>query len=63
MSIKEEVIAFIQELPEDSTVEDIMYKLYVRAKIEEGIKQLEEGQGLTHHEAITQINRWLLTTK
>lgn len=59
MSIKGEVIKLIQELPEDATMEDILYKLYVRAKIEEGLNELNEGQGIPHNEALEKISKWL----
>lgn len=59
MSIKGEVIKLIEELPEDATMEDILYKLYVRAKIEEGINELNEGQGIPHNEAMEKISKWL----
>jgi predicted transcriptional regulator len=59
MSIKGEVIKLIQELPENVTLEDILYKLYVRAKIEEGLKEIEDGKGIAHEEAMERIAKWL----
>ncbi|MFD0698020.1 hypothetical protein ACFQZT_28500 [Paenibacillus sp. GCM10027628] len=59
MSIKGEVIKLIQELPEDVTMEDILYKLYVRARIEEGLKEVNLGQGIPHDEAMEKISKWL----
>lgn len=59
MSVKEEVIKIIQELPENVTIEDIMNKLYVRAKIEAGLKELDEGKGIPHEEAMEKISEWL----
>lgn len=59
MSSKHDVIKFVQELPEDVTMEDILYKLYVRARIEEGIKELDEGKGISHEDAMERISEWL----
>ncbi|MCY9667493.1 hypothetical protein M5X11_21655 [Paenibacillus alginolyticus] len=59
MSIKGEVIKLIQELPDNATIEDILYKLYVRARIEEGVRELDEGRGIKHEEAMERINKWL----
>jgi predicted transcriptional regulator len=59
MSVKGEVIKLIQELPENVTLEDILYKLYVRAKIEEGLKEIEDGKGIPHEEAMERISKWL----
>jgi predicted transcriptional regulator len=55
MSIKEEVIRLIQDLPDNATIDDIMYKLYVRTKIEAGLKELDEGKGIPHNEAMERI--------
>jgi hypothetical protein len=59
MSIKGEVIKLIEELPDNVTIEDILYKLYVRARIEEGIKELDQGEGLSHDQAMERISKWL----
>ncbi len=41
MSTKEEVIKSIMDLPENATIEDILRKLYLRLKINEGIQDLD----------------------
>ena len=58
MSTKEAVIELIRMMPDDTTVSDIMAELYVRRKIEEGLKQLDEGQGVVHEEAKKRLSRW-----
>ena len=40
----------ISRLPEEVTWEDIMYRLYAKRKIEEGIKAAEEGRTVSHDE-------------
>lgn len=59
MSVKDEVIKLIQDLPDTVTVEDILYKLYARAKIEEGINELDAGKGISHADAMEKIKKWL----
>lgn len=59
MSVKAEIIKLIQELPENATLEDILYKIHVKAKIEEGLKEIEEGKGIPHEEAMERISKWL----
>lgn len=59
MSVKDEVIKLIQDLPDTVTVEDILYKLYARAKIEEGINELDDGKGISHADAMERIKKWL----
>jgi len=49
---KEEALQLISRLPEEVTWEDIMYRLYVKRKIDEGINAAEEGRTVTHDEVI-----------
>jgi predicted transcriptional regulator len=44
MSIKEEAKRVIDTLPEDSSWEDVMHKIYVRQSIEAGLRDIEEGR-------------------
>ena len=50
MSTKEAVIEMIRRMPEDVTVPDIIAELYVRQKIDEGLRQLDACQGIDHEE-------------
>jgi hypothetical protein len=43
-SIKEEAKKLIDQLPENSTWEDLMHEIYVRQTIEAGIKDSEQGK-------------------
>jgi len=58
-TIKESVISPVQNLPDGSTPDDIMERLYVRQKILKGQKQLETGQFYTHEEAKEILKEWL----
>lgn len=49
-SAKEEVMELLKEIPDDSTFEEIQYHLYVRQKIQRGIKDVEEGRTYTQEE-------------
>lgn len=49
-TIKEEAAKLIQQLPEQATWDDVMYEIYVRQKIEEGIKAADSGKVLSHEE-------------
>jgi hypothetical protein len=40
---KQEVRLLLDQIPEDATFEDIQYHIYVREKIERGLKDVEEG--------------------
>lgn len=49
--IKDQIISFIKSLPEDVTLEDIMYHLYVREKILRGLKEADEGKNVSNEKA------------
>ena len=50
-NIKDQIISFIKTLPDDITLEDIMYHLYVREKIFRGIKDADEGKKVSNEKA------------
>jgi len=54
-SVKERVLAAVRGLPENATVEDAMERLYFLAKIEEGLRQADAGQTVSHEEARRRI--------
>lgn len=58
-TIKESVISLVKDMPENTTIEDIMESLYVKQKILKGQKQLETGQFYTHEEAKEIMKEWL----
>ena len=58
LSKKEAAIRAIQGLPDDASTEDIMYTMYVRAKIEQGLRDVEAGDTISHEEMKRDIAAW-----
>ena len=58
-TIKQTVIEMIERLPDDTSVEDIMAELYFRHKVDEGLRQLDAGEGIEHEEARRRLGKWL----
>ena len=50
-SAKEAARQIIDRLPDQATWDDIMYELYVKQKIEAGLKAADEGRTVSHEEA------------
>jgi hypothetical protein len=48
---KERILEALRGLPPDATVEDAIERLVFMAKVEEGLAQLDAGQGIPHEEA------------
>jgi predicted transcriptional regulator len=56
---KDEALQLIQNLPADSTFEDIQYHIYVREKVEKGLKDIEAGHTLTQAQVEEKMAKWL----
>jgi len=56
---KQEVSNLLNRLPDDCTLEDIQYHLYVLQKIERGLKDVEEGRVYTQEEVEKKMSKWL----
>ena len=46
INVKEEAYRILQELPENATWDDVMYKIYVRQAIEAGLEDTRAGRSL-----------------
>lgn len=49
-SVKQIVHDIADHLPEQATFDDVMYAIYVRQKLEEGLRDLDEGRTYTQEE-------------
>jgi len=55
----QEAAEVLRNLPDDSTLEDIQYHLYVLEKIRKGRKDIAGGRACTQEEAKQRLSRWL----
>ena len=58
-TIKDKVAELIQHLPDDSTLEDIQYHLYVLEKISKGQQSIKDGKGISNEEAKARLSKWI----
>jgi predicted transcriptional regulator len=56
---KEEVRKILDKLPDEASFEDIQYHIYVRQKISQGLKDIEEGRVLDQEEVERRMAKWL----
>ena len=49
-AIKKEAITLIKSLPDNVSWDDIIYELYVKKKIEIGLKAAKEGKVVSHED-------------
>ena len=59
MNAKAAVLRLLGTLPDDASIEDIQYHLYVLQKIRAGDEAARAGNVLTHEEVIRELAGWL----
>ena len=56
---KEEVEALLKNLPDNCSIEDIQYHLYVIEKVRHGLEVADTQGTITQEEAEEQLNKWI----
>lgn len=55
---KSKAINVVSQMPETFHVEDLIERLVFIAKVEEGLKDIEEGNVVEHAEVVKQVSEW-----
>jgi hypothetical protein len=55
---KEDVKALLDKLPDDCSIEDIQYHLYVVEKINRGIERAEKEGSVSQEEVEKKFDKW-----
>ena len=55
---KQEALNTINQLPENTDMDEIMYRLYVLDKIRKGREAVEQGKTITSEELKREIDLW-----
>ncbi|HEX8830853.1 MAG TPA: hypothetical protein VF705_06795 [Longimicrobium sp.] len=56
---KDEIEGLLSRLPDDCSIEDVQYHLYVLEKVRLGIESAETQPTLTQEEAEVRLRKWL----
>jgi predicted transcriptional regulator len=56
--LKEVAIETIKRLPDECSLEDIMYEIDFVAQVLEGLKDAESGRLLTTEELLKRVEKW-----
>ncbi len=56
---KEQLRDLIDRLPDDCTLEDAQYHLYVQQKVERGLADARGGRGMTQQEVERRMAKWV----
>ena len=57
-SAKEEVRRILEVIPDSASFEDIQYHIYVREKIDRGLRDVKEGRVLSQEEVERRMRQW-----
>lgn len=55
---KQTALKIISRMPDDASLEDIMYELYFRQRVDRGLRELQEGKTLSHQEVKRSLAKW-----
>jgi hypothetical protein len=50
VSVKDHVRRLLETLPDNCTIEDVQYHLYVIEKVQRGLDEIDAGRGIPHEE-------------
>jgi hypothetical protein len=57
-TVKEEVTALLDKLPDDCSLEDVQYHVYVFEKINRGINRADKEGALSQDEVERKLSKW-----
>ncbi len=57
-TVKNEVKSLLEKLPDDCTLEDIQYHLYVVEKVHRGIDRAEKEGEISQQDVEKRLNKW-----
>lgn len=55
---KQQVLELIKDLPEEVDIDEIMYRLYLRQKLEGAEKDVREDRLVSHEEVVKETSKW-----
>ncbi len=59
LQAKEEVQRLLDQLPDDTSLEDIQYHIYVQQKIDSGLNDVENDNTFSETEFDKRMSKWL----
>jgi predicted transcriptional regulator len=58
IKVKNEAKRLVEELPEDATWDDLMYRIYVRQAVEAGLRDSDAGRTVSVDEVRARFAAW-----
>lgn len=57
-SAKQDALQAIERLPDDAPLDEIVYRLYVMGKIQQGLKDIDAGRTIASEDLAHEIEAW-----
>jgi predicted transcriptional regulator len=57
--VKQQVQSMLERLPDDCTLEDVQYHLYVMQRVQGGLEAIDRGEGIAHEDVKQRLAKWL----
>jgi len=55
---KQQVLDLLKDLPEQVDIDEVIYRLYLRQKIELAEQDVREGRLVSHAEVVKETSQW-----
>ena len=55
---KQKVIAYLNEMPEHFSAEEMIEHIFLLSKIERGLRDVQEGRIIPHDEVVAKFKKW-----
>ncbi len=55
---KKQILELVKDLPEEVDIDEVMYRLYLRQKIESAEEDVREGRLVSHEEVMKETSQW-----
>lgn len=55
---KQHVYDLLKDLPEEVEIDEIMYRLYLRQKLDAAEKDVREGNLISHEDVVRESSQW-----
>jgi predicted transcriptional regulator len=55
---KQQILKLIKDLPDKVDIDEVMYRLYLRQKLEAAEKDARRGRLVSHEEVVKETSKW-----
>ncbi|HEV2851211.1 MAG TPA: hypothetical protein VHC97_00250 [Thermoanaerobaculia bacterium] len=57
---KQELHKLVEDLPEQVEIDEVLYRLYLREKLDAAEEDVRDGRVVTHEEVVAETAKWFI---